>query len=178
MTFEFQDTIMDDFDSIQVVTPPLVDPLTEAANAHMAALAEAEAAEIIVKQSSQEETEPETENTASSLSKDTPKRKESEKKLKKFASSTSASSSSASLSETGQVVLPQIKNDTEEENNDKENKDDDDDAKVPIQPTPLAEEYKEPGVSNYSDFFETIHTFTMIFPDHVLSKCATCHFIG
>jgi len=145
MTFEFQDTIMDDFDSIQVVTPPLVDPLTEAANAHMAALAEAEAAEIIVKQNSQEETEPETENTASSLSKDTPKRKESEKKLKKFASSTSASSSSASLSETGQVVLPQIKNDTEEENNDKENKDDDD-AKVPIQPTPLAEEYKEPGI--------------------------------
>ena len=146
MTFEFQDTIMDDFDSIQVVTPPLVDPLTEAANAHMAALAEA--AEIIVKQSSQEETEPETENTASTLSKDNPK---AEKKLKKFASSTSASSSSASLSETGQVVVPQIKNDTEEESNDKENKDeDDDDAKVPIQPTPLAEEYKEPGVSKFT----------------------------
>ena len=140
MTFEFQDTIMDDFDSIQVVTPPLVDPLTEAANAHMAALAEAEAAEIIVK--------PETENTASNLSKDNPK---AEKKLKKFASSTSASSSSASLSETGQVVVPQIKNDTEEESNDKENKDeDDDDAKVPIQPTPLAEEYKEPGVSKFT----------------------------
>ena len=148
MTFEFQDTIMDDFDSIQVVTPPLVDPLTEAANAHMAALAEAEAAEIIVKQSSQEETELETENTASTLSKDNPK---AEKKLKKFASSTSASSSSASLSETGQVVVPQIKNDTEEESNDKENKDeDDDDAKVPIQPTPLAEEYKEPGVSKFT----------------------------
>ena len=117
MTFEYQDTIMDDFDSIQVVTPPLVDPLTEAANAHMAALAEAEAAEIIVKQSSQEETEPETETT--SISKDNPTKPE-----KKFASSTSASSSSASLSEAGQVVVPEIKNDAEEDNNeeDKENK--------------------------------------------------------
>ena len=47
MTFDTDETIMDDF-SIQRVTPPLVDPLTEAANAHLAALAEAEAAEMII----------------------------------------------------------------------------------------------------------------------------------
>ena len=34
---------------IPSVTPPLVDPLTEAANAHLAALAEQEAAEMIIK---------------------------------------------------------------------------------------------------------------------------------
>ena len=48
MTFDTEETIMDDF-AIQRVTPPLVDPLTEAANAHLAALAEAEAAEMIIK---------------------------------------------------------------------------------------------------------------------------------
>ena len=130
MTFELQD-IMDDFESIQVVTPPLVDPLTEAANAHMAALAEAEAAEIIVKQSSQEdETEPESK----------------EKPEKKFASSTSASSSSASLSDHGgqAPIVPEIKNETADENLDEK---DEKSSKVPTQPTPLAEEYKEPGVS-------------------------------
>ena len=130
MTFEFNDT-MDDFDSIQVVTPPLVDPLTEAANAHMAALAEAEAAEVIVKQNSQEatDTEPETKD---------------QKCEKKFASSTSASSSSASLSDGQAPIVPEIKNESDEDNLDHEK--DDKSAKVPIQPTPLAEEYKEPGV--------------------------------
>ena len=48
MTLDTEETIVDDF-SIQRVTPPLVDPLTEAANAHLAALAEAEAAEMIIK---------------------------------------------------------------------------------------------------------------------------------
>ena len=132
MTFEFQD-IMDDFESIQVVTPPLVDPLTEAANAHMAALAEAEAAEIIVKQSSQEDADTETES-------------KTEKPEKKFASSTSASSSSASLSDHGgqAPIVPEIKNEPADDNlDDKDEKS----SKVPTQPTPLAEEYKEPGVS-------------------------------
>lgn len=53
MTFENQTINMEDY-SIQTVTPPLVDPLTEAANAHLAALAQAEAAEMILKQNSED----------------------------------------------------------------------------------------------------------------------------
>lgn len=109
--------IMDDF-SIQAVTPPLVDPLTEAANAHLAALAQAEAAEMIIK-------EPPNDNNAD------------EKKPVKQPSlgSTSASSSSTTS----------LCDDQQQSSEGGKNGSDEDKPKLKV-PIPLVEENKEPGV--------------------------------
>ena len=127
MTFDDQDT-MDDFSIIPSVTPPLVDPLTEAANAHLAALAQAEAAEMIIKESTQDK-----------LAKT--------KKPMLPASSTSASSSTTSLSEQQQLLQSDGSSSNATATGTKNDSDTEEKTKLKV-PMPLVEENKEPGVSN------------------------------
>jgi hypothetical protein len=109
---------MEDY-PIPVVTPPLIDPLTEAANAHMAAMAEAEASEAILKESGGGlNNDPETETGTKSSSETT--------------SSSSASSlhdPENSLHKPDDPILILSPEDIQ-----------------PLVPTLLVEEYKEPGV--------------------------------
>ena len=150
MTFDTDETIMDDF-SIQRVTPPLVDPLTEAANAHLAALAEAEAAEMIIKPEPEVVAEP---DAAEPDQAETEKGQEAVKKQKSETDSANSvlqrltsSSSSCSLSE----LQPPPPTSQETENNKQttpptEASDSDELPKLKV-PIPLVEENKEPGVS-------------------------------
>lgn len=117
-----QDIIMDDDFSIQrVITPPLVDPLTEAANAHLAALAQAEAAEMIIN----------------------PEDQKNMKKQQPPSLERSDSSSSCSLSE--QHLLKTEDEDGPCKDDDRLDLEDKQAIKLKV-PIPLVEENKEPGV--------------------------------
>ena len=150
MTFDTDETIMDDF-SIQRVTPPLVDPLTEAANAHLAALAEAEAAEMIIKPEPEVVAEPDAAEPDQAETKE--QGQEAVKKQKSETDSANSvlqrltsSSSSCSLSELQPPPPTSQETENKQTTPPTEASDSDELPKLKV-PIPLVEENKEPGVS-------------------------------
>ena len=137
-----EEAIMDDF-AIQRVTPPLVDPLTEAANAHLAALAEAEAAEMIIKPEEVGDEEEKKKKQGETPNSDPEGGSGATKSVlpRQLTANSDPSSSSCSLSEH------QSADDNNKTTGATSDPEDVPQLKVPI---PLVEENKEPGVSALS----------------------------